>query len=121
MTKEILVVNAERDKLSALCEVLQRAGFVTTAATTVDQSQKYLSARSRPVVVIDIDTPAIDNRTIRELKGWNPEAIIVALSHRRHHPELVESMQRDLFACLSKPVDPGELKYLLRDDTDAVS
>ena len=39
---------------------------------------------------------------------------IIAVSERKLHPELAESMGSHIFASLVKPVDPDDLEYLLK-------
>jgi hypothetical protein len=44
----------------------------------------------------------------------NAELCVIGVSSRRFHPELEESMRTHISACLSKPVDEGELLYWLK-------
>jgi hypothetical protein len=39
---------------------------------------------------------------------------ILCLSSARFHPELKESFLSHIYACLTKPIDPDELRYWLR-------
>ena len=85
--------------------------------------EKSLAAGEYLAVILDIDTVAVDNRTIRELTIKYPGLIFFALSAYRFHPELKDAICYHIFACINKPVDPDELFYWLRciyvDDSDA--
>ena len=65
-------------------------------------------------VIIDLDSVAVDNRTIRSLALQFPKIPFLCLSKERFHPELKDSIRDHIYACLIKPIDPDELGYWLK-------
>jgi DNA-binding NarL/FixJ family response regulator len=51
---------------------------------------------------------------IRDLRKQDRTVRIVGLSSRPFHPELEEALTSHIYACLSKPIDPDELFYVIR-------
>lgn len=70
-------------------------------------------------VIMDIDSVAVDNRSIRNLTLAYPGVSFLCTSWDRFHPELQDAICYHIYACLNKPIDPEELLYWLkciRDD-----
>ncbi len=76
--------------------------------------EEHIQKSTCQVVIMDIDTVPIDNRTIRQLTLKNPGVYFLCLSENRFHPELKEALCYHIYACIKKPVDPEELQYWLR-------
>jgi DNA-binding NarL/FixJ family response regulator len=76
--------------------------------------EKYMQRDTCNVVIVDIDTVSVDNRTIRNLRVKNPEVFLLCVSKDRFHPELHEALSSHIFACINKPIDQDELSYWLR-------
>ena len=85
-----------------------------THIMTVKECEAYLRDHACSVLIVDLDTVALNNRTIARLKKKHPGINIIAKSQRPFHPELEESMRRFIFACLSKPLDADELNFWLK-------
>jgi hypothetical protein len=51
---------------------------------------------------------------VKNLSRQFPGLLLFAVSERRFHPDLQESMERFIFACLRYPVDPEELSIVMK-------
>jgi DNA-binding NtrC family response regulator len=100
-----------------------KGGYPAAPMHSILNLGKRLAGGEYRAVILDIDTVAVDNRTIRELTIKYPGVIFFALSAYRFHPELKDAICYHIFACINKPVDPDELFYWLRciyeDKSDA--
>jgi DNA-binding NtrC family response regulator len=76
--------------------------------------ENNIQEEGRHVVILDLDTLSVDNRSIRDLRRRRPGVCIIGISSRSFHPELEEAMSSHIYACLSKPVDTEELIYWIR-------
>jgi DNA-binding NtrC family response regulator len=109
-----LVVNADSEERPAISRLLHEAGCL--AHTVGSPAELKVILRDKPcmAVIMDIDSVAMNNRTIRELAAAFPAIRFLCLSKERHHPELEDSIRDHIYACLIKPIDPDELNYWLR-------
>jgi len=123
MQKRIIVVDAVRKQCRQVCTLLEKRGYPATPMHSILNLGRSLAGGEYRVVILDIDTVAVDNRMIRELTIKYPGVIFFALSAYRFHPELKDAICYHIFACINKPVDPDELFYWLRciyeDESDA--
>jgi len=106
MQKRILVVDAARKLCRQFCTLLEKRGYSAKPMHSILNLEKSLAGGEYLVVILDIDTVAVDNRTIRELTIKYPGVIFFALSAYRFHPELKDAICYHIFACINKPVDP---------------
>jgi CheY-like chemotaxis protein len=81
---------------------------------SLPELQEYLTESDCRVILIDLDTIAIDNRTLVQMKRQHPEIDIIAKSELPFHPELEEALRSHILACLTKPLDPDELVFWLK-------
>ncbi|MBA4366855.1 MAG: hypothetical protein C0403_04375 [Desulfobacterium sp.] len=114
MEKEIVVVNADKQKCREICELLQGWDYSGTQLHTLSNLEEHIQKSACQVVIMDIDTVPIDNRAIRQLTLKNPGVYFLCLSEDRFHPELKEALCYHIYACIKKPVDPDELFYWLK-------
>ena len=117
------MVDAVRKQCRQVCTLLEKRGYPATPMHSILNLGRSLAGGEYRVVILDIDTVAVDNRMIRELTIKYPGVIFFALSAYRFHPELKDAICYHIFACINKPVDPDELFYWLRciyeDESDA--
>ena len=77
------------------------------------------------IIILDLDSISVDNRTIRELTVQYPQICFLCISKDRFHPELKDALCYHIYACLNKPLDNDELLYWLRciedNESDATS
>ena len=115
MKKGIVVVDADQNQCRRLCTLLEKNQYSTylDAFDPIPGSQ-HLKQSNCLAVILDIDTVAIDNRTVRELTIKFPEVYFFCLSEQSFHPELKDAICYHIYACINKPIDPDELFYFLR-------
>lgn len=114
MKKGIVVVDADQNQCRRLCTLLEKNQYATISMHSIQYLEANLRQSSCAAVILDIDTVAVDNRTVRELTIKFPEVYFFCLSEQSFHPELKDAICYHIYACLNKPVDPDELFYFLR-------
>ena len=115
MKKEILVFDADDRQPEIIAEILLDRSYSIVAIASLTTVLHEVKQRRFPVVLWDVDTIPAEIRDLKEIQRINPNSIIIALSERKFHPELEEALRTHFFACLTKPLDPAELIYLLKD------
>ena len=112
--KVVFVVNADTEDSSGISRLIGEAGYRAQTVASPAELKDMLKDRACTAVIMDIDSVAVDNRTIRELASAFPAIPFLCLSKERFHPELKDSIRDHIYACLTKPIDPDELNYWLR-------
>lgn len=114
MKKEVAVLDTDPEKFDSLCALLSDHHYKVTTLSSLTEINRYIEKSDCRVVLLDLDTIAIDNRVIRDFKRKNPEINMIAFSKRQFHPELEEALRNYISVCLAAPVDPDELFFWLR-------
>lgn len=114
MEKLVVVLDADKEQCLEICAILDEWQYRATPIYSLPNLERYMQSSTCGVVIMDIDTVEVDNRTIRGLRTKNPEVFLLCLSKYRFHPELQEALSSDIFACINKPIDQDELFYWLR-------
>jgi len=112
--KKIVVLDNDQGQCLTLRNLLEERGYHTVPARSLSELNLFLQKKDCLVVLMDLDTAPLDNRTIRDLTQKNPAVYFLCLSSKRFHPELKESICYHIYACINKPVDLDELYYWLR-------
>lgn len=112
--QEIVVLDNDRSQSIALCGLLADRGYQTIPAWSLSDLNLILREKSCPVVLVDLDTISLDNRTIRDLTQKYPGTYFLCLSSGRFHPELKDAIRYHFYACIHKPFDPEEIFYWLK-------
>jgi DNA-binding NtrC family response regulator len=112
--KVVFVVNADSEDSSGISRLIGEAGCRAQTVGLPADLKDLLTDSACTAVIIDIDSVAVDNRTIRELTSAFPAIPFLCISKERLHPELKDSIRDHIYACLTKPIDPDELNYWLR-------
>jgi DNA-binding NtrC family response regulator len=110
----ILVVGGDEEQAQELRSALESEHCRTSSVHSLDTLERNIEEGVRHVVILDLDSLAVDNRYIRKLRKNNPLVCLIGLSSRTFHPELREAMSKHIYACLSKPVDMEEVIYWIR-------
>jgi DNA-binding NtrC family response regulator len=105
MEKLVVVLDADREQCLELCAILDEWQYRATSMYSLPNIERYMQSSNCGVVIMDIDTVEVDDRTIRNLRTKNPEVFLLCLSEYRFHPELRESLSSHIFACINKPID----------------
>ena len=125
MEKKIIVLDADENQCGELCALLQERQYPATPTHSYPDLLNLVQGTDSRVVIVDLDTVPIDNRTIRELVLKYPGTYLLCLSKDRFHPHLKEALCYHIYACLNKPVDLDELFYWLRsiyeNDSDSTN
>jgi DNA-binding NtrC family response regulator len=114
MLKGTLVINSDQIKARELSEWIEKVHYPATAMDSIQNLESRLAEKKFLAVIIDIDTVAIDNRTIRDLALKFPGIRFLCTSKDRFHPELKDAIGNHIYACLKKPVDPDELMFWIK-------
>jgi DNA-binding NtrC family response regulator len=114
MEKGIVVLDADQKQCQDLCLDLEKNRYTASPIYSIENLVERLNETDYLAVIVDIDTIAIDNRTVRELTIKYPGVYFFCLSKDRFHPELKDAICYHIYACLKKPVDLDELFYWLR-------
>ncbi|MDF1592050.1 MAG: hypothetical protein P1P89_11090 [Desulfobacterales bacterium] len=114
LTKKTVVFDNDQSQCLALCNLLEGRDYQTVPVYLLSDLNSLLQKKSCLVVIIDLDTVSLDNRTIRDLTKKYPEVYFLCMSSERFHPELKEAICYHIYACINKPVDMDELIYWLR-------
>jgi DNA-binding NtrC family response regulator len=112
--KAILLMNADPEESAGIAHMLKEADFKAQSVTTSSELKKNLEDARFIAVIMDLDSMPMDNRSIKDLALQFPSAHFLCISKERFHPELKDSIRDHIYACLTKPIDPDELKYWLK-------
>jgi len=112
--KTILLMTANPEEIAGIAHLLREADFNTQSVTSSSELKKKLKDVSFTAVIMDLDSMAVDNRSIKDLALRFPNIPFLCISKERFHPELKDAIRDHIFACLTKPIDPDELNYWLK-------
>ena len=112
--KTILLMTANPEEIAGIADLLREADFNTQSVTSSAELKKKLKDASFIAVLMDLDSMAVDNRSIKDLALRFPTIPFLCISKERFHPELKDSIRDHIYACLTKPIDPDELNYWLK-------
>lgn len=112
--KIIVIFDKNQSQSSALCELLTERGYRTIPVSSISDLNSSLHKDNCLVVLIDLDTVPLNNRTIRDLTLKYPQLYFLCLSSKRFHPELKDAICYHIFACINKPLDTDEIFYWLK-------
>ena len=114
MQKEILLMDADPLGSASLLSLLGGQGYAAQRVGSLAELRHKLAEEKFMAVLMDIDSVAVDNRSIRELAADFPVTPFLCISRDRVHPELKDAIRNHIYACLNKPVDLDEITYWLR-------
>jgi two-component system, NtrC family, response regulator GlrR len=114
VNKAVFFVNADPQQSADISHLLEDAGCLSKTVDSPAELKNLLKEKACMAVIMDIDSVAVDNRTIRELASAFPAIPFLCLSKERLHPELQDSIRDHIYACLTKPLDPDELSYWIK-------
>jgi DNA-binding NtrC family response regulator len=111
---DVLLVISDPEEATGLSHLLQEADCTAHTVGSPAELKKRISEKAVMAIMIDLDSVAIDNRSIREIASAFPTIPLLCLSKERFHPELKDSILDYIYACLTKPIDLDELRYWLK-------
>jgi DNA-binding NtrC family response regulator len=86
---------------------ISRIGSLAELKKSMTASAEFCAA------ILDIDTFKVTDSDLRELVQHHPRIALFCVSSQRVHPHLRQAMGDTIFACLSSPIQPEELRFLL--------
>jgi DNA-binding response OmpR family regulator len=111
---DVFVLSTDSAENEALCSILSEGRFGHRVFPTLNDLEAGLKDSTCRAIILDVDSVAVGNRSIRTLKENFPAVSIFCTSERRFHPELQDALAHHISACLGKPVDPDELQFWLK-------
>lgn len=113
MNRAVVVLAADATQSEILCTMLTEKQFQPIPISEPEGAHQSIEESSCMALILDLDSISATNIMLRDLKKKH-DITIIAVSERKLHPELAESMSSHIFASLGKPVDPDDLEYLLK-------
>jgi DNA-binding NtrC family response regulator len=111
----VLVVDDEKELVSALVERLALRGFRAHGVTTGVEALAHLRSEPCDVVVLDVKMPGLGGlEVIRRIKSERPELQVVLLTGHTSLLSVEEGMEAGAFEYLMKPVKIEDLVDVLR-------
>lgn len=117
MSEAAIVVLTDIEQLEELRSILAAGPYRIIRGESGPNLQGLISESGSNIVILDLDHVPADNRFLRNLKNANPGLSVLAISSKRFHPELRESMSSNIHACLNKPLDSEEVIFWLKSIT----
>ena len=114
MQKAVVVLDTDKGDYQDLCALIEKSDCRAYVEHSLPAMEALLLKSECSVVLMDIDSVPMDNRTIREMTIKYPGVYFLCLSSERFHPELKEALCYHIYACINKPVDPDEIHFWLR-------
>ena len=114
---EIAIVDSSDAFKRSLEEALAEKQYLVTCLNAASL-ENHLSQKDCRIVILDLDSVPTDTFFFRQLKRSHPGLKIIVASRQSYHPELEEAMSHHIFAIISKPVDPDEIVFLLKNIDD---
>ncbi len=115
MTRPNLVlIDADKKQCQEVCAWLKQLNYAAVPLFAPDDLKKHLGRDPIKVVLVDLDTVAVDNNFFRALKKQHPDICVLVFSSLPYHPGLEEAMGSYIYACLAKPLATEELAYWLK-------
>ncbi|MBL0712222.1 MAG: hypothetical protein JJV98_00860 [Desulfosarcina sp.] len=114
MHPTILVIDPDEKHHQRFQQLLTELEIKVVFYDSAEHLPPDLDIRSYPLVIMDLDGILPTKRCLEAWRRENPVLKCIGLSQRTYHPHLGDLIDRYLFACIKKPVDPDELAYLLK-------
>ncbi|AFM27972.1 hypothetical protein [Desulfomonile tiedjei] len=114
MNPAVILFQSGKEDMTELTEAFSAGHVKILRCRSLAELHALCQENDRCAVVLDLDNAMISNRVLKDLKTKHPFIQMIGISDRSFHPELKESMQSYLYACVSKPVDLEEIMYLVQ-------
>jgi DNA-binding NtrC family response regulator len=107
-------LNGDPKQNAGICRLLEKAGCLAQIVGSPAELKNRLKDKACIALILDIDSVAVDNRSIKEIATEFPDIPLLCISNEPFHPELKDSILDSIYACLTKPIDPDELNYWVK-------
>ncbi len=122
MTKEILLVDDEKDQLTILKKVLTSCGYIIETADSYKAAMAKLSKKKFPLIFTDLSMPEINGlKLCEDIRKIDKDIVIYALSGfiPIYSEEKLEKLGFDGY--LAKPVETKILKQAIEGAFDKIN
>jgi len=112
----ILVVDDDKDICANLKDVLEDKGYRVRVAYDGIRAIEIVQRDSFDIMLLDMKLPPLNGlETFLRIKGFRPNIVtIVITGYRQEMSGMVQqTLSRDAYSCLEKPIDMDELVSLL--------
>lgn len=114
--RQVIVVTRRRSEERLLLEkLLRKEQCQVLFHDSAGALQAKEHDKERCTLILDLDDQPIGDLFVKRLLTILPGLGIVFLSSRSYHPELKETFNRNVCACIKKPVNPEELLFCLKN------
>lgn len=118
MKPTVILLGADESQYSRITGLLAENGFLPEKCSNFSVLSETFCDKPVSALILDIDSVSPDNHLLRLFKRNNPDVVLLGISANSFHPDLKESMEKYIFACMLKPVDPDEVLFLLKSGCD---
>lgn len=113
---KILVVDDDQGSLSAMQEVLDRAGYEVIAVRSGAEAYQLLNATQFDLVLTDLKMPTIDGMEIlNAAKRIDPNIGVIIITGYGSIENAVNAMKSGALHYLSKPINIDELRVVVKN------
>ncbi len=110
-----LIVDDHSETLSSLAELVEREGFTTSRARSLQDARQQLQAQPPEVILLDLHLPDGEGMTLLDELDPASSPAVVLITGQASVDTAVEALRRGLSDYLTKPVDFGRLRTILGD------
>ncbi len=113
---KILIVDDEKDLVSALVERLALRGFVVEGLTSGVDAARRIEEEDFGVLVLDVKMPGIDGlELMRDIRQRHPGLPVILFTGHNSLEDAKRGIEEGAFAYLLKPIDIQELVDKIND------
>jgi two-component system response regulator AtoC len=117
---KILVADDEKNIREALVKLLKASGWEAEAAENGLAAQRRLQEQAFAGVIADLKMPGMDGlELLTWCRAYGPDVPFVMISAHGEIADAVEAMKRGAHDYITKPFDPDELDFRLRQALEA--
>ncbi|MBU4491642.1 MAG: response regulator [Euryarchaeota archaeon] len=112
----ILVVDDEAGVCDVLQKILAQDGYDVSTATSGTRALTLMKKSPADLVLLDIKMPKMDGiETLRKLREFNKDAVVVILTAYGTLSTAREAMQLGAYDYITKPFDVEFVKTMVRE------
>jgi DNA-binding NtrC family response regulator len=112
----VLVVDDDFALLTAYANLLRAAGHEVATADDGLEARELLMNRAFDVIVSDVDMPLMDGIALLEsVRVFDRDVPVVLMTGTPSLETTAQAERHGAFRCLTKPVDPAELRRVVSE------
>ena len=111
MTKQIMIVEDDRDLNAGLCKALKNENCIVTACHNLREAREQLALGTVSLVLLDIGLPDGNGTSfLREIKEHTPELPVILLTANDTDADIVEGLECGADDYITKPFSLAVLR-----------